>query len=90
MITLQKAWQINYNFNPIQDGVFLGCSRMEGGTKRPSLPKICHTYPAMMKPGTVILYLKKMQKIYVIHVTHPLSSADISIFSPEISKFCYI
>ena len=24
------------------------------------------------------------------HVTHPLSSADISIFSPEFSKFCYI
>ena len=24
------------------------------------------------------------------HVTHPLSSADISIFLPEISKFCYI
>ena len=24
------------------------------------------------------------------HVTHPLSSADISIFSPESSKFCYI
>ena len=24
------------------------------------------------------------------HVTHPLSSADISIVSPEISKFCYI
>ena len=24
------------------------------------------------------------------HGTHPLSSADISIFSPEISKFCYI
>ena len=24
------------------------------------------------------------------HVTHPLSSTDISIFSPEISKFCYI
>ena len=24
------------------------------------------------------------------HVTHSLSSADISIFSPEISKFCYI
>ena len=23
-------------------------------------------------------------------VTHPLSSADISIFSPEISKICYI
>ena len=24
------------------------------------------------------------------HVTQPLSSADISIFSPEINKFCYI
>ena len=24
------------------------------------------------------------------HVTHPLSSADISIFSREIGKFCYI
>ena len=24
------------------------------------------------------------------HVTHPLSSADISIFSPEITKFSYI
>ena len=24
------------------------------------------------------------------HVTHPLSSVDINIFSPEISKFCYI
>ena len=23
-------------------------------------------------------------------MTHPLSSADIRIFSPEISKFCYI
>ena len=23
-------------------------------------------------------------------MTHPLSSADISIFLPEISKFCYI
>ena len=24
------------------------------------------------------------------HETHPLSSADIGIFSPEISNFCYI
>ena len=24
------------------------------------------------------------------HVTHPLSSADINMFSPEIGKFCYI
>ena len=24
------------------------------------------------------------------HVTHPMSRADISNFSPEINKFCYI
>ena len=24
------------------------------------------------------------------HVTHSLSSSDISIFSPEVSNFCYI
>ena len=28
------------------------------------LPKICQTYPAMMKLGPVIPYLKKIQKIY--------------------------
>ena len=27
-------------------------------------PKICHTYPAMMKLGTVIPYPKKIQKKY--------------------------
>ena len=27
------------------------------------LPKICHTYPAMIKLGTVISYLRKIQKI---------------------------
>ena len=27
------------------------------------LPKICHTYPTMIKRGTVIPYLKKIQKI---------------------------
>ena len=30
----------------------------------PSLPKICQTYPTMMKLGTVIPYLKKIRKIY--------------------------
>ena len=31
--------------------------------KKNSLPKICHTYPTMMKPSIVIFYLKKIQKI---------------------------
>ena len=62
---------------------------MGGRAKRSPLPKICCTYPTLMKLGTVIPYPKKIQK-YMNHVTQPLSSADISIFSPEISKFCYI
>ena len=33
------------------------------GAKRPSLPKICHTYPKMMKLGISMPYLKKIQKI---------------------------
>ena len=44
---------------------FFGATHGWGeGPKRPSLPKICHTYPAMMKLGTVIPYPKKIQKIY--------------------------
>ena len=34
------------------------------GSQKGPLPKFCHTYPTMMKLGTVIPYLKKMQKIY--------------------------
>ena len=53
-------------FNSIQDGHFWGCSRMgeERGAFWPLLPKICDTYPTMMKLGTVILYLRKILKIY--------------------------
>ena len=76
-------------FNPIQDGPFRGCSRMGGvgwGGQKGHQTKIYHTFPTMMKLLTVILYLKKTQK-YMNHVTHPMSSTDISIYSPEISKF---
>ena len=31
---------------------------------------------------------QRRSKKYMNHVTHPLSSVDISIFSPGISKFC--
>ena len=34
------------------------------GTKKAPLPKICHIYPVMIKLGTVIPYLKKIQRIY--------------------------
>ena len=39
--------------------------------KRPPLSKISHTYPTMMKLGTVIPYLKKIQKIYESRDTPP-------------------
>ena len=57
------------------------------GCTPPSLKSV--SYPTMMKLDTVIPYLKKIQKIYESRDT-PLSSADISIFSMEISKDCYI
>ena len=50
-------------FNSVQDGPFMDCSRLWWAKKAP-LPKICHAYPTMIKVGTVIPYLKKIQKIY--------------------------
>ena len=47
-----------HSFNPIQMGIF---GAAHGWAP---LPKICHTYPTMMKLGRVIPYLKKIQKIY--------------------------
>ena len=43
---------------------FLGLLVDEGGGGLSPLPEICHSYPAMMKLGTVIPYLRKIQKIY--------------------------
>ena len=43
---------------------FFGATHRWRGVKKVPLPKICHTYPAMMKLGTVTPYLRKIQKIY--------------------------
>ena len=50
------------------------------------LSKICHTYPTLMKLGTVIPYLWQMPKRYESRNT-PL---EFNIFSLEIRKFCCI
>ena len=42
---------------------FFGAAADEGG-ETPSFPKICPAYLGMMKLGTVIPYLKKIQKIH--------------------------
>ena len=46
-------------------GLFTDGRMGEGsrGGKRLVLPKISHTYPTMMKFGTVLPYLKKIRKI---------------------------
>ena len=44
-------------------GFFGAAHGWEEGKKDP-LTKICHTYPTMMKLGTVVPYPKKIQKIY--------------------------
>ena len=80
-------WEI-YKFfktvilNPIQDRIFRGCSGM-----RVPLPKICHTYLTVMKLSTVIYILCKEDPKNMNHVTHPLSSADISIFHQKTANF---
>ena len=79
--------QDEFVLNLFRMGVF-GAAQGWGDKKAP-LPKICHTYPRIMKLGTVITCLKKIQKL-LNHATHSLSSADISIFYPEISKFFYM
>ena len=56
------------DINPIQDELFRGCSWMWGAFLLPPPPpplrKIRHTNPTMMKLGTVIPYLRKIQKMY--------------------------
>ena len=61
---------------------------MAGGKKVP-LPKICHTYPTMIKLGTHMSYLKKIKKIHESRDT-TLAFCCHHHFLPETSKFCYI
>ena len=45
-------------------GFFRAAHGWWGAAKKPPpLPKICHTYPAMMKLETVIPYLNTIKKI---------------------------
>ena len=76
-----------------------GRGKGRGWGKNAPFPKICHTYPTMMKLGTEIPYLKNTQK-HMNHVKHPLSCAETRTFLSEISigyirkyryiGFCYI
>ena len=71
--------------NPFDDGSFRGCSRL--CEQKVPFHKVCHSYPPLIKLGTVIPYIKKIQKTY-------RSRETLSYFwwknPPEISNFCYI
>ena len=43
---------------------FFGAAHGLGEAKKAPPPKICRTYPTMLKLGTIIPYLNKIQKIY--------------------------
>ena len=51
--------------NPIQDELFWGCSWM-GGTFLKSA-----THPTAVKLGTIISYLRKIQKMYELRERSP-------------------
>ena len=46
---------------------FWNCSRIGGWGQKDPIPKICHIFSSVIKLGTVIAYLKKIQKIYESH-----------------------
>ena len=77
--------------NPIQVGLFRCCSRIRAVGEPFG--------PPSLKSATQILQWWTLAQLYLTyrrfkkfknHVTQPLGSADISIFSPKTSKFCYI
>ena len=81
----KKCW-----FNPIQDGLFRDCSRLGGSQKGGggSLKSVTHI---LQWWNLAQIYLtQRRSKAHMNHVTHHLSSADISLFSTEITKFCFI
>ena len=76
-----------FSVNHIQVRSFRGCSWI--GVQKCPLPKICQTYPIMMKYSLVIPYLTNIQNKYKSRDT-PTKFFNISIFSPKINNFCYV
>ena len=68
------------DFNPLLNGPFRGSSRMGDPSK------ICHTYPTIMKLGSVIPYLKKIQITYKSPDTPPLISLSLTLATFVISR----
>ena len=63
-------------------GFFRAAQGLGGGVQKGPLPKTCHTYPTMMKLGTVMNHYESRDS--------PLEFCWYKYVLPEINKFCYI
>ena len=80
---------LKMSFDPFQEGLFGVAHGLVGAAKRP--PSIKSVTPILQWWNLAQLYLTQgRSKKYMNHMAYPLSSADISSFSPEIKKFSYI
>ena len=72
LLSLMSIYVLKIILTLFRMGIFGGAHGRGGGRQNDlPLPKICHRYPTMMKLGTVIPYLKKIQKIYESRDTPP-------------------
>ena len=56
-------------FNPIQNGLFRDCYGWEDWTKRFPFPKICHTYPTIMKTDTLPKEDPEISKVWALMIS---------------------
>ena len=85
--------RINIALTLSKIGFFGAAHGWEGGRggQNAPLPKICHTYPAIMKLGTAIPYLKKIQKnIRITSCNTPTFLLTSAIFYWKSANFAYI
>ena len=77
-------------FNPLQDELFRGCSLIwkGGGDRKAPIPKICHTYPTMMKLGTVVPPKEDSKNIWIMwHILWVLLTS--AFFHQKSANFAY-
>ena len=66
---------------------FFGAAHGWRGPKKAPFPKICHTYPALMKLGTVIPSPQEIQKIYELRRFGPPILNRVNPCDAWLSKF---
>ena len=88
LLTRTLTWDSETSIYPYSGWAFSGLLVDGVVEKAPSIKSVTHI---LQWWNLAELYLSQRRfKKYMNHVTNSLRSADISIFSPEISKFCYI